>query len=80
LINNKINDYNFLILISKQLKVGYVCFDNLHDSSLINKKGSPQGSLLSPLFCNIILHELDNFIIKICKDFNNERVKKNSIE
>jgi len=68
------------MLLLKQLKVGYVCFDNLHDSSLINKKGSPQGSLLSPLFCNIILHELDKFIVKICKDFNNTRVKSNSVE
>jgi RNA-directed DNA polymerase len=55
LINNKINDYHFSMLLLKQLKVGYICFDNLHDNSLINKKGSPQGSLLSPLFCNIIL-------------------------
>lgn len=80
LINNKINDYHFSILLYKQLKVGYICFDNLYDSSLINMKGSPQGSLLSPLFCNIILHELDKFIIKLCNNINNKRIKINSSE
>jgi retron-type reverse transcriptase len=68
------------MLLLKQLRTGYICFDGLHDSSLLNKKGSPQGSLLSPLFCNILLHELDKHILKISKDFNNTRVKINSAE
>jgi retron-type reverse transcriptase len=68
------------MLIRAQLRVGYICFDELHDSSMLNKKGSPQGSLLSPLFCNILLHELDKHVDSICRDFNNKRVKVNSAE
>jgi len=68
------------MLLLKQLRVGYICFDGIHDSSLLNRKGSPQGSLLSPLFCNILLHELDKHVIKLYKDFNNIRVKVNSEE
>lgn len=80
LIFKQTGDYCLNMLIKKLLKVGYICFGNLHDSSSLNLKGSPQGSLLSPLFCNIILHELDKFINEICKNFNNTRVKKNSEE
>jgi hypothetical protein len=57
------------MLLLKQLRVGYIYFDGIHDSSL-----------LSPLFCNIILHELDKHVLEICKDFNNTRVKVNSNE
>jgi retron-type reverse transcriptase len=43
------------------LKGGYVSF-NLHDSYLENRIGTPQGSILSPLFCNILLNKLDKYI------------------
>lgn len=80
LINKKVNDYRFSMLTRAQLRVGYVCYDGLHDSSTLNKKGSPQGSLLSPLFCNILLHELDKYVDSICRNFNIKRVNVNSAE
>jgi group II intron reverse transcriptase/maturase len=56
-----------LNLIKKILNAGYVL-----DSELKNRKskakvfrsdvGTPQGTVLSPLFSNIVLHELDRFI------------------
>lgn len=56
-----------LNLIKKILNAGYVL-----DSELKNQKskakvyrsevGTPQGIVLSPLFCNIVLHELDRFV------------------
>lgn len=79
-INKKVNDYRFSMLIRAQLRVGYICYDGLHDSSTLNKKGSPQGSLLSPLFCNILLHELDKYVDSICRNYNNKRVNVNSAE
>jgi len=48
------------LLINKFLKTGYVHFGNsLIDSELTAKSGTPQGSILSPLFCNILLSSLD---------------------
>jgi group II intron reverse transcriptase/maturase len=48
----------FIDLIYKALKVKIIRFN----SSFINKIGTAQGSLVSPILCNIYLHELDVFI------------------
>jgi group II intron reverse transcriptase/maturase len=69
LINKKIYNYQISQIISLLLKVGYVNFGaSLVDSNLDQKIGTPQGSLLSPLLCNILLHELDSFVISLCKN------------
>ena len=78
IFNKYINDYNLSILINKIMKVGYIHFGNLVDSKLVSKVGSPQGSVLSPLICNILLHELDIEINKyIKKHDNHNKIKKN---
>jgi len=41
-----------------------------------NKVGTPQGSILSPLFCNILLHEFDVEVRNIIDKINNIRNKK----
>jgi hypothetical protein len=50
------------------------------NSELKNLEGSSQGSLLSPLFCNILLDDLDIFILDLCKSIFVERVKTNSAD
>lgn len=53
------------------MKVGYIHFGNFCDSKLELKMGTPQGSVISPLLCNILLHELDVSLDKYCKDNSN---------
>lgn len=48
-----------LALISSGLKAGYVFLGKKIANDII---GIPQGSVLSPLICNIYLHELDIFM------------------
>jgi hypothetical protein len=79
-INRKIHCYKFLALINQLLKVGYINFADLANSELKNLEGIPQGSLLSPLFCNILLNDLDLFVIKLCNDIFVERIKANSAD
>lgn len=56
-------------MISSWLKVGYLNFGALLVDSLLERKmRTLQSSRLTLLFCNILLHELDFFVISLCKD------------
>lgn len=53
------------------MKKGFIHFSNLCDSSLELKLGAFQGSVVSPLLCNILLHELDVYLKSYCSKFSN---------
>ena len=79
-INRKVQCYKLSLLINQLLTVGYINFADIANSELKNLEGSSQGSLLSPLFCNILLDDLDIFILDLCKSSFVERVKANSAD
>lgn len=66
LLNERIKDPRFLDLIRKALKAGYMEFRTYSHSIA----GTPQGSIVSPLLANIFLHELDEYIAKLKKEFD----------
>lgn len=64
-IGNKIKDAKLIKLIWEMLKAGYL--DNWKYNATYS--GTPQGGIVSPLFANIYLHELDKFVTQLSKDF-----------
>jgi len=52
------------------MKAGYVHFGNLVDSELENRIGTPQGSILSPLLCNILFNKFDLEMERYCELVN----------
>ena len=64
-IGEKIKDARLIQLIYKFLKAGYMENWKYHTTY----SGTPQGGIVSPLFANIYLHELDRFVMKTAKAF-----------
>jgi group II intron reverse transcriptase/maturase len=69
IIGSKIKDARIIKLIYKFLKAGYM------EDWRYNKtySGTPQGGIVSPLFANIYLHELDKFVTRMAEDFDRPR-------
>jgi len=77
ILKRKIKCPKTLQLIKSALKAGYVEMGKLHNQL---DKSTPQGSILSPLLCNIYLHELDLKMEDLKKEYNrgkrNQRTKE----
>jgi hypothetical protein len=61
-MKTRIADQQMIDLIHKMLKVGYINPHDISDSKLKIEEGTPQGSILSPLFANILFDRLDRWI------------------
>ena len=67
-LKRKVDCVSTLTLVKRILNAGYILDKDLKKIGKKNakvyrtKKGTPQGIILSPLFSNIVLHELDEFI------------------
>lgn len=75
LLRKKIACETTLDLVNKSLKAGFV--DPLTGQLQHPSKGTPQGSVLSPLLSNIVLHELDHFVETSLKsDYTKGKTRK----
>ena len=63
LITKEIKCDRTLSLIRQALSVGYL--EPKTKQITKSKFGTPQGSILSPLFANIVLHELDKYLYEV---------------
>lgn len=64
ILKTYVKEKSVIDLINKMTKVGYINLQNLSDSKLEAKQGTPQGSIISPLFANIYLNMFDKWIDK----------------
>lgn len=67
ILNEEIGCEKTLSLIKNGLRAGYFEMGELHNNLSI---GTPQGSILSPLLCNIFLHKLDEHIEKLKLEYH----------
>ena len=72
LLGRRINDSQFLALIAKMLKAGFLEQWTYHDTF----SGTPQGGIVSPLLANIYLHELDDFMSNRIRNFDKGSSRK----
>ena len=66
IVRRRIADENFIGLLWKFLKAGYMENWVYHDTY----SGTPQGSGISPILANIYMNELDNFMREYAESFN----------
>jgi group II intron reverse transcriptase/maturase len=76
LLRKEIKCEKTLTLIKSGLKAGYIEFGNLHNNLSL---GTPQGSIMSPLLCNIFLNELDIYMEKIKSEYKIGNKRKRAI-
>ena len=66
LLKKKIKDQRLLDLLRKMFNCKILAPEKFYFK---NNKGVPQGNILSPLLCNIYLHELDLFMKELTKKY-----------
>ena len=65
-LKERISDRGFIDLMHKALKAGYLSQGQFFETKI----GTPQGSIVSPLLCNILLNKLDNQVVRMKLMFN----------
>jgi group II intron reverse transcriptase/maturase len=86
-LKRKVDCVSTLNLVKRILSAGYVLDEDLKKIGKKNAKvyrtniGTPQGVVLSPLFSNIVLHELDEFIEEELKiEYTKGKKRKANLE
>ncbi len=77
ILRKKIQDERFLNLIRKLLKAGYFDIQGRKKESLV---GSPQGGIASPILANVYLHELDEFVEGLQKQWEKGTQKTRNLD
>jgi group II intron reverse transcriptase/maturase len=72
LLGKRIIDGRFLEMIKRFLKSGYFEFGQVHNTL----SGAPQGGIVSPILANIYLHELDEYMEKISKEYSTSNIRR----
>ena len=76
LLKQRIDDHKFIKIIERMLQAG--AMDNWKYEHTFS--GTPQGSGVSPILANIYLHELDEYLDKLSRDFNQGSRRKSNPE
>ena len=67
-LRRRISDQRFIRLIYKALKAGFIDTHKVSQNCIL---GTPQGSIVSPILCNIFMDQFDQFISeKLMPKFN----------
>lgn len=72
ILEKRIDDPKFIRIIRKMLEAGYMEDWKYHRTY----SGTPQGSGISPILGNIVLHELDTYIEEYIQRFNQGRQRR----
>lgn len=74
LLKKHFKEKRLINLYWKLVKAGYIEWENKNSKFVASVVGVPQGSIISPLLSNLVLHELDVYMDRLIK----EREKVNS--
>jgi group II intron reverse transcriptase/maturase len=76
ILKEKIRDNKFIHLINLFLKAGYIENHQYHKTY----SGTPQGSIISPILCNIYLDKFDKFMEEKIKEYTCGKKRKTNKE
>lgn len=66
-VNKRIDDQVFIDLIYKSFNAGYI---DISTAYKVPEAGHPQGSVITPILCNILLNLLDTWLLEYSQNFN----------